>query len=172
MRSILLGAALAALAGAAAAQPAATAPQAPLGPPRAFTGYSQPDITQGLCRNINANFSQCVIPAGTAGRYLIHAAGTSSAPRTGAKQQLTIMIGEADQARSCATATNSNPWTTGALTFRLDCAVTLVTDRPLTVIVRYADENATKDPAGPTLTVQRLPWDGIVDMQYSIPNQQ
>jgi hypothetical protein len=174
MRSTLLAAlavAATALAGAAAAQPAA-APTVPLGPPRAFSEYNQPDITPGLCRNINANVSQCTIPAGTAGRYVIHAAGTSSAPRAGAKQALQILIGDAAMARPCATATNSNAWTSGARTFRLDCAVTLLTDRSLTVFVRYADENATKDPAGPTISVQRLPWDGILDMQYSVPNQQ
>ena len=172
MRFLILAAALTAIAGAsaAAAQPAAA--PTPLGPPRVFDGYTQPEITRGLCRNINATISQCTIPAGTAGRYLIHAAGTSTAPRAGAKQQLSILIGEADSARSCATATNSSAWPSGARTFRLDCAVTVVTDRPLTIFVRYADENATKDPAGPVVSVQRLPWDGIVDMQYSIPNQQ
>ena len=170
MRSLLLAAALTTLAGAAIAQPAPS--PTPLGPPRAFDGYTQPEITRGLCRNINANFTQCTFPAGTAGRYVIRAAGTSSAPRAGAKQQLSILIGEESNARSCATATNANAWTTGARTFRLDCAVTILTDRPLTVFVRYADENATRDPAGPVLTIQRMPWDGILDMQYSVPNKQ
>jgi hypothetical protein len=177
MKAIIVAAALAAVAGAAAAQPGrdrdgAPTPSAPLGPPRAFSGYNQPDITPGLCRNINPSFTQCTIPAGTAGRYLIHAAGTSSAPRAAAKQQLSILIGDQTNARSCATATNSNAWPSGARTFRLDCTVTIVTDRPVTIFVRYADENATRDPAGPTLAVQRLPWDGILDMQYSIPQQQ
>ncbi len=152
------------------AQPRDSAP-IPLGAPRAFAGYTQPDITPGLCRNLNANVSQCTIPAGTAGRYLIRAAGTSSSPRQGARQQLSILLGNETSARSCATATNNNAWPSGARTFRLECAVTVVTDRPITVFVRYADENATVDRAGPTIAMTRLPWDGILDMQYNVPTQ-
>ncbi len=171
MKSLVLAAGLCALAAAAAAQPAGSQQPTPIGPPRAFAGYNQPEVTRGLCRNVSPNVSQCTIPAGAAGRYAIHAAGTSSAPRAGAKQALQILVGDNSTARICGTAQTTQGWETGARTIRLDCFVTLVSDRPTIIYVRYGNDNATLDPAGPTVNVQRLPWDGIIDMQSNVPQQ-
>jgi len=170
-RSLVIGALMALACGAAVAQPA-PAPSgpapSPVGPPRAFTGYSQPDITPGLCRNVSQQVTECVIPQATAGRYLIEAQGTSTAPKPNAKQQLSIYLFDGAFGRICG-QTQPATWTTGPRTQKLNCMVTLLTDRPITVRVTYADENATRDPAGPRLTIRRLNWDGIVEMSASVP---
>jgi len=147
-----------------AAPPAApAAPLAPLGPPRAFQGYSQPDIGKPYCRSVNAGQTTCTLPAMTAGRYLVKASGTSTAQGVGAAQQLTILIGN----RTCGPATRkpstTAPWTAGAKTIRLNCEILVLTDRPLAVSAIYADAKATKAAAGPTLTVERMPWEGVLD---------
>jgi hypothetical protein len=178
MRSLAVGAALALLVAAPAfAQPASrdlpAPPASPIGPPRVFanSGSTQPDITPGLCQNLNPTATRCTIPAMTAGRYVIETTGTSSAPRANARQALQILIIDGATGRLCGTAQTNNPWTTGARTIRLNCAVTLVTDRTLIVQVNYGDENATKDPRGPTLTVRRLPWDGVLEQGAFSPPQ-
>lgn len=139
------------------------APSAPLGPPRAFQGYSQPEITAAYCRVMNAGQTTCTLPAMTAGRYLVKATGTSTAQGDGAAQQLTILVGN----RSCGPATRkptaTAPWLSGPKTIRLNCEVLVLTDRPLAVSAVYADAKATKAPAGPTLSLERLPWEGVLD---------
>jgi hypothetical protein len=140
------------------------APAAPLGPPRAFQGYSQPDITSAYCRVVNPGQTTCTLPAMTAGRYLVKASGTSTAQGEGAAQQLTILVGN----RACGPATRkptpAAPWKSGPKTIRLNCEVLVLTDRPLAVTAVYADAKANKAPAGPTLTLERLPWEGVLDM--------
>lgn len=141
------------------------APATPLGPPRAFQGYSQPEISAAYCRVVNPGQTTCTLPAMTAGRYLIKAAGVSTAQGAGAAQQLTILVGN----RACGPATRkptptSPPWTSGPKTIRLNCEVLILTDRPLAVTAIYADTKATKAPAGPTLTLERLPWEGVLDI--------
>lgn len=178
LRTIAIGAALAfATAATAFAQPTTprrppaaeqnvpAPPASPVGPPRVFanSGYTQPDITPGLCQNLNPGSTRCTIPAFTAGRYVIETSGTSGAPRANARQALQILIIDGNTGRQCGTAQSNQAWTTGSRTIRLNCAVTLVTDRTLIVQVNYADENATRDNRGPTLTIRRLPWDGIVE---------
>jgi hypothetical protein len=161
--------------GAASAQPApgaapAAPPASPVGPPRAFTGYTQPDITPGLCRTVSPQVAECTIPQNTAGRYVIEAQGTSSAPKPNAKQQISIYLFDGAYGRLCG-QTQPVAWTTGARTIKLNCLVTIVTDRPILVRVTYADENATRDPAGPKMIIRRLNWDGIVEMSASAPQQ-
>lgn len=148
--------------------PAATAapapPAAPLGPPRAFQGYSQPDITAVYCRVMNPGQTTCTLPAMTAGRYLVKATGTSTAQGAGAAQQVSIVVGN----RVCGPATRkptaTAPWTAGPKTIRLNCEILVLTDRPLAVSAVYADAKATKAPAGPTLKLERLPWEGVLDV--------
>ena len=173
MRVTIMGAALVLLAGAAQAAPAETGGGAqlpPLGPPSAFSGYNQPDITPGLCKKVNESSSQCVIPAMTAGRYYIEASGTSTAAALGAAQQLEIVIGDTQ----CPIGTRGvdATWKTGTpRTFKFGCVTTIITDRPLTVQVGYRDEKATKDPKGPTLSIRRLPWGGVMTVTQFIPAQ-
>jgi hypothetical protein len=177
MRTLLLASALSVIGVAApsaqtatpAARPAApppaapAAPAAPLGPPRAFQGYAQPDIGKPYCRTVNPGQTTCTLPAMTAGRYLVKASGTSTAQGAGAAQQLTILVGN----RTCGPATRkpttTTPWTTGAKTIRLNCEILVLTDRPLAVSAIYADAKATKASAGPVLTIERLPWEGVLD---------
>ncbi|MDP2259083.1 MAG: hypothetical protein Q8J89_05145 [Caulobacter sp.] len=180
MRTLILAAAIATMGATAPAaqtptvRPAAApaAPSEPLGPPRAFVGYTQPDIGAGACRTISAVQTSCVIPAMTAGRYLIEASGVSTANAAGAVQRLGIVVG----ATSCGTADRrpnaDHPWPPGtAKTIRLQCEVEILTDRPLTVLAVYADDKATKAVTGPTLVIRRLPWDGVVSARASSPRQ-
>ncbi len=132
--------------------------------PKLYSGYNQPEIGPGLCRNVNPGQTDCFIPAMTAGRYVIHTAGTSTAQAADAKQQTTIIVGN----HICGQAAPKNTWT-GARTFKLDCITTILTDKAVTVSVRYADAGATKDPKGPLITIERLGWDGVVDTQISVP---
>lgn len=174
MRTLMMAAALSVMgvaAPSAQTPPPAAAPAPPLGPPRAFQGYSQPDITAAYCRVMNPGQTTCTLPGMTAGRYLVKASGTSTAQGVGAAQQLTILVGN----RACGPATRkpaaTAPWTTGAKTIRLNCEVLILTDRPLAVSAIYADAKATKAPAGPTLTLERLPWEGALDVTPA-PTQQ
>src|SRR6184192_3468456 len=93
----LILAAASLIGGAAAAQPA------PPSVPRAFSDYSQPDVTPGLCRNVSPTQTQCVIPAMTAGRYLIEGAGTSTATAADAQQAVQIVVGDT----ACGKATSA-----------------------------------------------------------------
>jgi hypothetical protein len=160
-RLLLAAAAMLAAAGAATAQP--TTPTAPQ-PPRVFAaaGYAQPDITPGFCKTIDASQAQCVIPAMTAGRYVVLASGTSTSTAADAAQQ--IQISAADQAcTSTRTPDAKNPWAIGVKnTLVAACAFTIVTDAPITVQVVYRDVKATKDPRGPQVTVRREPWSGVL----------
>lgn len=142
-------------------------PAAPLGPPRGFAGYAQPEVGGAMCRNIGPSQSTCNIPAMTAGRYRIRAAATSTSQGEGAVQALSIQVGS----RSCGRIDNKNPWPSGARTVRLDCEILVMTDRPLAVSALYADARATKDPRGPSIAVERLPWDGVLSTQVSAPQQ-
>jgi hypothetical protein len=153
-----LGFAAAALAQSTAAPPAL---------PKLLSAYSQPEITPGLCRNVNPGQTDCIIPAMSAGHYIIHAAGTSTSQGADAKQQLVIVAGT----RVCGNATNTNAWPTGARTFKLDCDVTVITDKPLTLSVRYGDFHATKDPKGPLMSVERAGWEGVLDARVTVPKQ-
>lgn len=145
-----------------AAPAAAPAPAAPLGPPRAFQGYSQPDIGATYCRAVNPGQTTCTLPAMTAGRYLVKASGTSTATGPGASQKLAVLVGS----RNCGVAerkpTPQTPWASGAKTIRLNCEIMVLTDRPLPVTVIYADAKATKAPSGPALSLERLPWEGVL----------
>ncbi len=171
---------------AAAAAPAA-APQAAAAPvvdvpPRGFPAYAHPDVTPAMCKVVDVSHAQCTIPAMTAGRYLIEAAGVSTAnpapppapPVKGAPpakppapvQALTIVTGD----KVCGQARTNEPWT-GVHSLKLNCELMIVADTPLVVTVVYGDANATKDPRGPSLAVHRLPWDGVVSSQAFLPQQ-
>jgi len=146
---------------------ASSTPAQSVAPPRAFAGYAQPAIAPSACKMISIAQTQCEIPPMTAGRYLIEAAGTSSAPAAGANQALEIDVA----GRRCGVGRDSVAWKSGPRTFRLDCEVTLLTDTPLTVKVIYADAAATKDPKGPAVTIRPLPWTGVLSAQPFAPGQ-
>lgn len=153
---------------AAAAPPARPpAPQLPLGPPRAFPGYTQPEIGAAACRVASQAKTVCTIPAMTAGRYRITASGTATATAAAAKgegaaQALQVDIGQRVCGRVDRRATKDNVWSTGAQTLMAVCEVTILTDRPLEIAATTGEANAAPDPKGPTLKVERLPWDGIL----------
>lgn len=181
MRLLILATAAVATMGAAApaakapapkppAPPVVTAaPAAPLGPPRAYQGYAQPEITASACRVVNSGQTQCTLPPMTAGRYLIEASGTSTAQGPGAAQKIVIALGS----QSCGVAERrpnaKAPWNAGAKTIKLQCEAEILTDRPLQITALYADEKAVKAPAGPTLVIQRLPWDGVLSSRAINP---
>lgn len=183
MRILFLAAGLATLGAAApaaqtpTARPAApaapaAAPAAPLGPPRAFVGYTQPDIGASACRMVNPTQTACTLPAMTAGRYLIEASGTSTANAAGALQKLSIVVGSTGCGTADRRPTATAPWPAGtAKTIRLQCEVEILTDRPLSVVAVYADEKATKAATGPTLVVKRLAWDGVLSVRVGSPKQ-
>ena len=173
MRTLILAAAaMLAATGVANAQPAG-GPAPPPAPPRVFlaAGYSQPDITPGFCKNIDASRTQCTLPAMTAGRYLIAVAGTSTATAADAAQQIVILVGDPavdpTGVQSCTSTRRPDPnapWAVGAKrTFTSACVVTVITDTPLPITAIYADSKATKDPKGPLLSVSRRPWGGALE---------
>jgi hypothetical protein len=157
-------AAAAAVTAALIASPAALA-QAPAAstPIPGFIGYGHPAIGPADCKVLNPSQAQCIVPARTAGRYLIDAAGASTA--TGAGAQQSIVIG--GPTWQCAQATNHAPWSSGPRTFRVQCVVTILTDQPLAVNMLYRDVNATKDPKGPILSMAPVPWNGVLDVHFS-----
>jgi hypothetical protein len=162
MRSHVIAAAALFAAAPAWAQPAAGPPPAP---PRVFqqAGYAEPDVGASACKVVNAGETQCVVPAMTAGVYLVRAAGTSTAQAAGAAQQLTIVAGD-KSCNSTRSPDTKTPWAVGAKrTFVSGCVFTIVTDAPLTVTAIYLDAKATKDPKGPELTLTREPWSGVLD---------
>jgi len=173
MRSLAFAAAalfVATAAGTAYAAPtkpdaAPPAEQQPPSPPRAFLaeGYSQPDITPGFCKSLDAGRTVCTIPGMTAGTYYAEAIGSSTATAEGAAQQLSIVAGD----QSC-TATRERdpkqPWAVGSQrSLRGGCIFTIVSDAPVNVVAIYADAKATKDPKGPVLSIRRMPWSGVLN---------
>jgi hypothetical protein len=153
------------LPGAALAAPAASAPAAPPPtPPRLFVaaGYSEPEVPQSACKHVNAAETQCVIPAMTAGRYFLGAVAVSTAVAAGAEQRITLIAGD-QHCTSTYEPDPKAPWAVGAKrSFYAGCMFTLVTDTPMAVTAVYFDAKATKDPAGPTLTVTPEPWTGAL----------
>ena len=150
----------AALAAALVTTPALAQAPASSAPIPGFPNYGHPAIGAGDCRTVSPSEAQCVIPAKTAGRYVIDAMGTSTATASGAAQQ--IAIGGPNW--ECAQAVNRAPWSTGSRTFHVQCVVTILSDQPVTVNAIYRDTKATKDPKGPVLTVTPVPWNGILDV--------
>jgi hypothetical protein len=166
MRISALAGALLLVCGSAAAQPTTPAGP-PLGPPKAFSEYGQPDIGAGLCKGVNPTQTRCTIPAMTAGRYVIEVAGTATADAAEASQAIAIFVG----GQSCR-GSNKAPWTVKTpRTFKFDCVVQILSDRPVPVVAIYQDVKATKDPKGPVVTFTRLPWDGVLSAQPVVPKQ-
>jgi hypothetical protein len=147
-----------------AAAPAAAAASAL---PRLFAGYSQAAIPAAACRLVSAGEVDCQTPGMIAGRYVIQAAGTSTAQGAGAVQVLQIVVGD----QVCGVGRNTAAWSSGSRTFRMDCATTLVSDRPVSIRVLYADEKAVKDPKGPVVTIQPLAWNGVLSTLPFAPKQ-
>lgn len=138
---------------AAAAQPAAPAN---FNLPHAYAGYSQPEITQ--CTNVGALTASCVVPAMTAGRYVIVAQGSATSTGANATQGLSISV----NGQPCI-ALKPTPFTGKKALPPLFCRVTFLTDAPLTITATYSVENATPDAAGPHMVVRRAPWNGVVE---------
>jgi hypothetical protein len=139
----------------ATAQPAGPAPDVPM---PGMAGYGHPQIGGDACKVVNANAAQCTIPAKSAGQYVVIASGTSTAKGAGAAQQLTI----GGENWKCGPVTNTAKWSSGPRTFTIACMIQILTDRPLTVVARYDDRDAEKDPKGPTLVVKPAPWNGVL----------
>ena len=142
--------------GVLAQTPARTAAAADFSLPRAYAGYAQPEITQ--CATTGALRSECVVPAMTAGRYVILARAGATSTGADATQTLTISIG----GEACA-ALKSAAFTGKKGLPPLVCQVTFLTDSPLTIAAAFGVENATPDPAGPRLVVRRVRWNGVVE---------
>jgi hypothetical protein len=136
------------------AKPAAAAPSFTV--PRAYQGYSQPEITQ--CVASPPLQRVCTVPAMTAGRYLIIAVGSATATGAKSTQGLSIRL---DNNEPCESI---NPVTfTGKKALRAACVATFLTDQPVSVTAVYAVEGATPDAAGPQLILRRVPWNGVVE---------
>ena len=151
---------------------AAPVPPAPFGPPRAFQGYGQPEITTVYCRTVNTGQTTCTLPAMTAGRYLVKATGTSTSTADGAGQKLAVLVG----ARNCGIAERrpsaQAPWAKGVTkTLRLNCEIVVLSDRPLPITAIYSDDQATKATPGPTLVIERLAWEGVLSATVSATRQ-
>jgi hypothetical protein len=142
-------------AGSATAQSANSASDVPM---PGVAGYDHPQIGSDACKVVNPGAAQCIIPAKSAGEYVIVASGTSTAKGADAAQQLTI----GGENWRCGPVTDTAKWSSGPRTFSIACRIQILTDRPLTVIARYDDRNADKDPKGPTLVVKPVPWSGVL----------
>ncbi len=138
-----------------AAQPADKAADIPM---PGVAGYDHPQIGDDACKVVNPSLAQCTIPAKSAGEYVVFGSGTSTAKGAGAAQRITIG-GEGWQ---CSPVTNTAKWSSGPRTFTVGCMIQILTDRPLTVAVRYDDQNADKDPKGPKLVIRQAPWNGVL----------
>jgi hypothetical protein len=160
MRSSLVLVALTLSAGPAFAVTKKEAPPAPapvITVPQAYSGYSEPEITD--CQTPTPQMRQCTVPAMTAGRYLIEVVADATASGAGATQALQIRLG----GLACAT-TNPAPFT-GKAGLHVGCEVTFLTDKPIMVSALYAAKNGVPDPKGPQMAFHRLPWNGIVQAQ-------
>jgi opacity protein-like surface antigen len=147
------------LAGPVSAQDAAQPADVPMA---GVSGYDHPEIGPDQCQTIDPGRTQCVIPAKSAGRYLVVAEGTSTANTDGATQ--TLQIG--GNGWTCgAPAQLKTPWSSGKRTFARSCVITVLSDNPVPVVVVYSDTNASKDPKGPTLMLRRMPWDGVLSAE-------
>jgi len=135
--------------------------------PHAFTGYGQPAIPASACKALSPAETDCQIPAMTAGRYLIEAAGTSTSQGAAANQALEIDVG----GPQCGVGRDTAAWKSGPRTFHLNCEATLVADAPVTVRVIYADAQAVKDPKGPSVSIRPLPWTGVLITRAFAPPQ-
>ncbi len=136
------------------AQPAA--PAASFALPHAFAGYSQPDITQ--CTTTGDAKRECIVPAMTAGRYVIVAQDGATSTGADATQALQIAL----NGEPCATIRTSQPFTGKAALPPLVCQVTFLTDAPITVTATFAVEHATPAPGGPRLVFRRSQWNGVI----------
>ncbi|MDR3513894.1 MAG: hypothetical protein P4L73_19830 [Caulobacteraceae bacterium] len=151
----LVALALAALATAGAAPP--SPPDQPLG---AFPDYGHPEIGAASCQVKDPAHTECFIPAKTAGRYLIEAAGTSTA--TGPDATQTLVVGGPGWTCNQPVSTKKGEWTGGQRTLQVACVVTVLADTALPVVAIYADTDAKMDPKGPVLTIRRVPWNGVL----------
>ena len=130
-------------------------------PPLGAAGYSQPDITADNCAVKSPGLTVCFLRPRTMGRYMVHVEGVSTA--NGADATQSISIG-ASNSWSCGGAeTKPGPsWTSGARTFVAQCSITVLSDAPLEIDATFGGQNATLDPAGPAVTIRRMPWNGVL----------
>ena len=173
LRLPILAAAVVIAGGASAAVPrtaptSATAPAAtPAAPPRlprlfAQAGYAEPAIPPSACRVVNAAETTCTLPAMTAGRYFARVTAASTATAAGAAQQIIIAAGD-EHCTSTYAPDPKAPWAVGVKhSLSAGCVFTILTDEPMTVTAVYRDQNATKDPAGPTLSIYPQAWAGAL----------
>lgn len=132
-----------------------TAPQPTFTVPHAYEGYAQPEISE--CSTDGALRRTCVVPAMTAGRYVVIAAGAANATGPNATQTLAILL----NGQPCI-ATRPAPFT-GKKGLNIACEVNFLTDKPFPVSAVYAVQNGEPDKAGPQLVLRRQPWNGVVD---------
>ena len=147
------------------AQPTQTTAPTPL--PRAFAAYAQPAIPPSACRLVSPAETRCVLPAMTAGRYLIEATGTATSQGAGARQQMEIVVGD----QLCGVGRDMASWSSGARSFRFDCLTAVLTDKPLEIRAIYEPVNAAKDPKGPQLVVRPLGWNGVLSTLPFAPSR-
>jgi len=123
--------------------------------PKAYQGYSQPEAV--ACATKDPTRRECVVPAMTAGRYLVVAAGSATSTGADANQSLGIFIGGASCFLSRPVAFS------GAKAMRGACEVNFLTDQPVTIAAIYKVNAATPDAKGPQLQLRRLPWNGVIE---------
>ncbi|MGH3426513.1 MAG: hypothetical protein ACRDQZ_02885, partial [Mycobacteriales bacterium] len=118
---------------------------------------SQPEITD--CTNSGELERTCVVPAMTAGRYVIVAQDGATSTAAGATMTMVILLNG-----SPCVALKSQPFT-GKKGLPAGCQVSVLTDEPMRVTARFAVEHATADAGGPHMVIQRAPWNGLLDVR-------
>ncbi len=142
--------------------PLASATPATFTVPRAYAGYSQPDVSGSLCRTVSPLRRECTIPALTAGRYMIEAAAAATATSATATQSLEITVG----GQACI-KTNPAKYT-GTANLHLICEITVLTDQPLIAAADYTVQGGTPESGGPQMVLRRLPWTGVLSARGGV----
>jgi hypothetical protein len=152
MRHAALSLVVLASAGAAAAAPTSA-------PVSAFAGYNAPDVTADNCSLKSPGLVECFIPGKTMGRYLITVRGAATS--TGPDAIQGIVIGGSGW--SCGQATSQKGAWSGSRGFVADCNVTILSDDPVKISAAFGGAQIQLDPKGPKVTIQRMPWDGVLN---------
>lgn len=152
----------AALALAALAAAGANPQTLPQNPPAVFGDYNHPEVSPDACKATGPGQTVCFLPPKTMGRYLITAAGASTASGPDATQA--IAIGGPGWACGQPAGTKKGDWTApGPRVMVARCVISVLSDDPVKIVVSFGGADAKLAPDGPKVTLQPIPWDGVLE---------
>lgn len=137
-------------------------PQLPQNPPAVFGGYTHAVLNADACNVSGPGQTICILPPKTMGRYLITAAGTSTANGPDATQ--VIAIAGPGWACSQPVSTKKGQWTTpGPRILIARCVITVLSDDPVKIVVSFGGADSKLAADGPKVILQPVPWNGILE---------